>query len=261
MVQKINKGKSFGLTCNPKTGLSDKLLYIILAWCEKISDYVYCIVEKEGSARHCHIQIWIPKEKAKGDIKCQLDRFVEAHFKEEVVEWTKADKDHCNCVEFATLNWVEQYCNKNELKDDEYEIIIDKYPISMDVEETYYPSEAEQELIKLKANAKDKYLMELECMYLKDNKGIPPSHKMQLAMWLDIQCYDKRTLKPNMLSRNRIELKNNLFYYITRQTQGYAHSSKDEQKEFNEWNKAKTEYENKLIEEADKEDSGQWNSD
>lgn len=246
----IKKGKSFGITTRPKTGLCDALLYIILEWCEKISDYVYCITEKQGSERHCHIQIWIPKEKSKGDVKNQLDRFVQAHFKEEVVEWTKDDKKHCNNVDFCFNNWVEQYCNNNELKQDEYEIILDKYPINMDVEESYYPSLAEQELIKAKANAKDKYLMELECMYLKDNNDEPPSHKMQLAMWLDTQCYSKRTLKPNMLHRNRIELKNNLYYYLTRTTKGYAHSSKDEQNEYEVWIDAKEASEKK-----------EWNSD
>lgn len=257
----IKKGRSFGITSNPIYGMNDRLLYKILEWCEKISDYIYCITEKEGSERHAHIQIWTPKEKSIGDIKKQLDRIAEEDHKIEIVEWSKDCKKRCNKVKFAHNDWVEQYCNENELKKDEYEIIIDKYPINHDIEESYYPSEEEQQLIKNKANAKDKYLMELETMYLKDNNGEPPSHKMLVAMWLDTQCYQKRTLKASMLQRNRVELKTNLYYYMTKNTNGYAHSTKEEIKEHQDWENAKIEYEEKLIEDAKNENDEIWNSD
>ena len=241
------KGRSFGLTINPTNGLNDRLLYVILEWCEKISDYVYCIVEKEGASRHAHIQIWIKKEKSRGDVKKQLDRFAEDEFKLRTQEWRKCDKDHCNKIEFCYNDWVERYCNKNELKkDDDYEVIIDKYPISSEIEDSYYPSEEEQTAIKDKKNAKDAYLYELEAMYLKDNEGLTPTHKMQVAMWLDRQCYDKRTLKASMMQRNRVELKNNLWFYMSKCTSGHAHSTKEEMNEYTNWQEAKQEYENKL---------------
>ena len=145
----IARFRSFGITIRPRLGIAigGVLESTLLKSIHKLDYFSYCF-EKEGEARHVHIQLWFDEMKAKGDVKRIFERVCES----KITDWDNDQKRRCMCIKICYNNWIEEYCTENDLKDNNENLKFFKPPL---LEKDYYASEEDQIKLREKANAVD----------------------------------------------------------------------------------------------------------
>ena len=148
--------KSYCVTIRPKNGLDDKLLLALIKKTKKY-DFGFVCTEKEGEAKHAHIQIWLEHACAKGTISTAFQR-IQAKVDP---DWNDAaNRVMKSGVKIAYSDWYLDYCEMNDNKVDEEASNIEYYnppPNTLD----YYASEEDQNKILLKAKSSNKLFYEL----------------------------------------------------------------------------------------------------
>lgn len=198
--------KSFGITCRPRNGLNDVVCDALKAWCAK-QQYCTLITEKTGSERHAHIQVWFEDKKMKGDVKRVFIRICERL----IDDWDMAQKKFCVCVKICYNNWIENYCEDNDIKKDEFEILYDEKPLN---DESFYPSQEEQDKVLEKANAVDKGYYELSLKFYEWFKGVDITIGI-VAKFLAWAMYDEKIIRVRKDKRERVNLCTNLYLYVS----------------------------------------------
>lgn len=178
--------RSFAITLRPKMGVKKDgtLEKNVLKWCAD-QDYAIVCAEKELEERHLHIQIWLDKPRTKGNVKTffrrQLDKLDDGSI-------TK----HAICIKIAYSDWVEDYCEENELKPEDIQenIIYESIPLKTS---DYYASEEEQEKFKKIANAKDQQLCQLEEWWHEDmGQTYRPTLWNVSRFITKVMCFDRK---------------------------------------------------------------------
>lgn len=189
------KAKSFAVTVRPLNGFSSETEKRFLSWIQK-QDYGIAVIEMDGTpARHLHAQIWCRTARTKSSIKTSLQRMCKAT----ITDWNPSQERVLNQgVKFAYNDkFYQEYLLDNPAKPDEVIIIYDNVPVDR---MEFYPSLAEQESFKSKANAVDKkyhHLQELYMAYAKE-KGYPGFVRkwMVFEFYADAICGSKSVTVP-----------------------------------------------------------------
>lgn len=204
-----NEYNSFAFTVRPKNGMikESKLENAILSWCKK-QDYYFICAEKEDEARHLHGQIWNYKSSNKAVIVRALKRMYENHLED------------CDPAQLKVLSsgvkiayskdWIEEYLTKED------GWLLNNPP---EHEDLFYPSLEEQEKVKSSSNAVDKYFHRVSEMF----KEYYPEYKLLKDKWsrihkvsefLNDAMFKSKTLMVIREKRKKVELQENLRYYI-----------------------------------------------
>ncbi len=278
-----DKSKSFAITIRPSVGISPELEEKLLKIFTNIKDQdgVHIVSEKTGVERHLHIQLWFSEEKRKGDMKKKIERVLEKY-----PWWDVNHKRHCIKIKMAYNDWVSIYCEENEEKNDEFSVLMDKIPSHTP---QYYPSEKDQEKMLEAYSAVDQKYYLLKQKYLEyvnnqvnvimNNQDLSDSTmkikiqnlqiitKRKVAVFLSQSMFDDKNLKVVADRRKKIELCDNLYYYLKPQdpTIKYQFLSNDEKKiwETEEIEKTSLNHENKNLSNItiDEQSSVVWTED
>ena len=234
-----DQSRSFAITIRPSVGISpdlEKKLTKIFTN-TKHQDGVHIVAEKSGVERHLHIQLWFSEEKRKGDIKKKIERVLDKYD-----WWDVNHKRHCIKIKMAYNDWVQIYCEENEEKNDEFSVIIAEIPSHTP---QYYPSEKDQEKLLESYCAVDKkyYLLKEEFLKWQENQLLKCENQEDMENWriitkrkvaefLTDSMFLSKTQKVVADRRKKIELCDNLYYYIKPQnpTIKYDFLSNEEKK-------------------------------
>ncbi len=134
--------KSFAITIRPKNGISPggTLENNII---KKLKNYDYCSVfaEMENEARHIHCQIWLNKPCAIGTIKTAMVRIQERYDP----DWGESAKKVLRGgIKIAYSDWILDYCEENDLKEDDPNCLFHRVP---PMTSEFYATEEEQQKI------------------------------------------------------------------------------------------------------------------
>lgn len=218
--------KSFTITVRPLDGITDETVDAVKKWLIK-QGYAVAVLEKEGSARHLHAQIWYDTPKSKGDTCKALVRICERT----ITGFTDKEKRVLrNGVDIGYSDWYLDYLIENDNKEDNPNILIYNPP---DITSDYYASEEQQERIKTVSRAVDQRMAELEqkCIEylgkkeLKDNTII--SMKL-VAEFLADAMFVSRSIRCVLQQRDRKALCTTLHAYMNRQKDVYLFMDKSE---------------------------------
>lgn len=164
---------SFCITVRPRLGLKPRLEKALVKWIKKNItatrlDGAYMAIEKEGEARHAHIQLWYPKKIVRGNVCSPLVRMCATN----VSDWDPGQKKVLRGgVKMAYSDWYLDYLEDQPNKEaDFFEVVIDQPPLNTS---DYYPTEDEQEALKKKANSCNAGYHQLELLY----KAWAPEHE------------------------------------------------------------------------------------
>ena len=139
--------RSYCLTIRPRDGISEKTIEETKKWLLKCS-YSFAVLEKSANERHLHAQIWLEKERARGDICKQVQRICERT----IEDWDQSQlKVLRQSVRIAYSDWYLDYLAENDLKTTP-NIIVDNPPTKT---LEYYPTEEEQAQRVAVANSVD----------------------------------------------------------------------------------------------------------
>lgn len=206
--------RSYCFTVNPSQGVTPEMESALIKFCN--STYFIgsqMVIEKDGPARHAHIQTWTSEPKVKGDINNKLERVLKP--------FILTDNDYKaqirvlrNGTKIAYNNWINTYCLENDIKENDISIlVVDNRPSDS---EDYYPSEEEQNKCKRQANAVDQRLQKLELMFEEWwDQDTPISHCLIAAFLCDLS-FRSRQIAVMMKYSDRRNLVCALYHYITK---------------------------------------------
>lgn len=223
----MNTYRSFGITIRPRGGLTDVLQTALKAYCAKCN-YASMITEKEDSEKHAHIQVWCNDGKYKGDVKRAFVRICEKY----IDDWDIAQKKYCIYIKICYNNWIENYCEDNDIKIDDNEIIYDNKPL---YDEEFYPSMEEQDAVKSKINAVDKYYHDLSIKFndwILDNNSDKILDNITIgiiAKFLAWAMFDEKIIKVKKDKRDRINLCRNLYLYVSKNASAFDFLNKEDE--------------------------------
>ena len=151
MTEHADKFKSYCITVRPKAGLHGSYAEAIEKYIRKQKYFVYNY-EKEDEARHIHAQIFFDDPVRKSNIQTALKRIAEKHDK----DWDPASRKVL--VSGVKIAYNDNFMDNYITKDSEVETLNWNPPADT---EDYYPSEAEQNAVQARANARDQYFHRL----------------------------------------------------------------------------------------------------
>lgn len=202
--------RSYCLTIRPRDGISDKTISETTKWLHKCT-YSFAVLEKSEHERHLHAQIWLDKERARGDICKQIQRICERT----IEDWDQSQlKVLRQGVRIAYSDWYLDYLAENDLKTTP-NIILDNPPTTKTLE--YYPTEEEQAQRVAVANSVDPQFSKYEIDYL-EWLGDSSITLKSVAKWLLHSCVQIRTVKLPRLQRDREALCVALYAYVSKST-------------------------------------------
>lgn len=208
--------KSFAITVRPRLGITDVTIDAFKSWLAK-QNYSVAVLEMEAEARHLHAQIWLDEGRTKDDVGKAVKRICERT----IGDWDAAQsKVLRGGIKIAYSDWYLEYLVDNDDKKDDYtedgpkNVIINNPP---DKTEQYYPSEEEQEAVRLCSNAADpRFLkMEQEANKYFENLQLDITIK-NVAKWLCYVMFEERTMKVLVNQRDRTAICKTLYAYMTK---------------------------------------------
>lgn len=210
--------RSYCLTVRPLLGLSNETEDALITWLKKL-DYAYMCIEKTGSARHAHIQVWFKEPRARGDVCKALQR---------IAERTIEDFNSCqkkvlrNGVRIAYSDWYLDYLEENEKKVGD-EKGMEVYSVIPETTLDYYPSEEEQQKTQEMNNSVDPRFTKLEQQFYEWSDGLNYEITQDtVCNFLSDLMFNKRLIPVKVNKRDRVALAETLYLYITRATDGRA---------------------------------------
>lgn len=180
--------RSFAATVRTREGISEDALSAYLKWFK--DKLVFAVVEKEGSEKHLHFQVWYDEPKRRVDVDKQVKRIAKRH----TSDWDEAQAKHAVKVKVAYNDWYLSYLAENDLKPDDPNIIYNKPP---DDTVDYYPTEEEDERMLARASATDQFYHELKEKYDKyaeENEITNPTLR-NIARYLHHRQYVQKDMK------------------------------------------------------------------
>lgn len=202
--------RSYCVTVRPREGLSNATLEMLQKWLTR-QDYAVGVVEMSNEARHLHAQIWLNKPRARGDVNKQLQRILEAT----IIDFDRAQlKVLRSGTKIAYSDWYLDYLVENDTKDPAT-IVVNKPP---EATMGFYPTEEEQDEVRIRASAVDPKFAELEIKY---NHWSEERDDIQLtehnvAKFLCYAMYQERIIKVIVQQRDRTALCKSLYAYISK---------------------------------------------
>lgn len=201
--------KSFAITVRPRLGITNDTIDAIKSWLNK-QNHSVAVLEMEDEARHLHAQIWLDEGRTKDDVGKAVKRICERT----IEDWDAAQaKVLRGGIKIAYTDWYLEYLLDNENKENP-NVIINNPP---DKTEQYYPSEEEQEAVRLCSTATDPRFFKMEqdanVYFTKYDKEITLKN---VAAWLCYVMFEERTMKVLINQRDRTALCKTLYAYMTK---------------------------------------------
>lgn len=209
---------SFCITVRPKEGLKLKLETALVKWIRKNRDGLrldgaYMAIEKEGEARHAHIQLWYPKQIPRGNVCSPLVRMCEKH----VADWCPAQKKVLRSgVKMSYSDWYLDYLEDQPGKEaDSFLVVVDEPPSNTS---EYYPTEEEQEKLKKKANSVNSKYVHWEELYREwSGTTEPPKNEIPVAKFLSDMMFACDAIRVIADPRKRRQECSAFYYWLTRE--------------------------------------------
>ena len=181
--------KSFAITVRPKNGIKEEG-QLETQLINKLKKYDYCSIyaEMENEARHIHCQIWLNKPCAIGTIKTAMVRIQERYDP----DWGESAKKVLRGgIKIAYSDWILDYCEENDLKEDDPNCLFHRVP---PVTSEFYATEEEQQKIIDSSKSANKTYFKLRQELLENDtyEYFRPSKNMmksQPACWKIIGDY------------------------------------------------------------------------
>jgi len=208
----VPKYRSWCLTVNPTQGVAPNspTEEALVKYCKSFP-FAQMVCEKEGEARHAHIQIWLDTPTTKGDTNKKLERVLART----VPEWSQSQaRVFRSGTNIAYNDWVESYCIENDLKGTPV-IYVDNRPLDSD---PYYPSTEEQEAVQRRSQAIDQRMCTLELLFEEwwdQDSEITP---VLIGTFLSDMMFSSRKIACVNKAADRYALCKTLHAYITRTT-------------------------------------------
>ena len=222
----VNRYRSYCFTVRPTHGVTPEIELALIKFCK--STYFIgsqMVIEKEGEARHAHIQTWTEEPKVKGDLNNKLERIVKPFIVSEpdVKQQIHVLRDG---TKIAYNNWIQTYCLENDIKEDDASIlVVDERPVDS---EDYYPSQEEQDKCKRQSNAVDQRMQKLELLFEDWWDHDTPITLPLVATFLADMTNSARKIQCITKYADRRNLCVCLFNYITKSIDGsYFYKPKD----------------------------------
>ncbi len=205
--------QSFAITVRPRLGITDVTIDAFKSWLS-LQNYAVAVLEMEDEARHLHAQIWLEEKnkRTKDDVRKAVKRICERTIKDWDPAQTRVLRDG---IKPAYSDWYLEYLVDNDDKrNDHTNVIIDNPP---DKTEQYYPSEEEQEAVRLCSSATDPrfFKMEQDANKYFQEKQLDITIK-NVAKWLCYVMFEERTMKVLVNQRDRTAVCKTLYAYMTK---------------------------------------------
>lgn len=203
--------KSFAITVRPRLGITDVTIDAIKSWLAK-QNHAVAVLEMDDEARHLHAQIWLDEGRTKDDVGKAVKRICERT----IEDWDAAQsKVLRGGIKIAYSDWYLEYLVDNDDKGNDHTRVITNNP--PDKTEQYYPSEEEQEAVRLCSSATDPRFFKMEQDALKyfEEKQLDITIK-NVAKWLCYVMFEERTMKVLVNQRDRTAVCKTLYAYMTK---------------------------------------------
>lgn len=205
--------RSYAVTVRPLAGISEETITGFSKWFNK-QQYVVAVLEKEGSERHLHFQLWWDEAKTRGDVSKQVQR---------ICERTIPDFDRAQLkvlrggVKIAYSDWYLDYLTDNE---DKPRVLGHNLLMNVPPAQTmeFYPTEEEQEAIREKSGCLDNQMFDLEkgCITFCEERELELSELRSICIYLAHAQNVARIIKPIRREADRRALAKTLHSYINK---------------------------------------------
>ncbi len=211
--------KSWCITIRPKCGviIGSPLEIAFDKWIKKCKGGAYTF-EKEGSERHIQAQVFYEDNKLKQNIKKSLIRLVQNENTDP--DWSpSAAKVLGGGIRIAyNGDFIENYMAK-DLQGGAYEYI--NIPEN---EESYYPTQEEQKVVKEDAQSRNPFLLKMKRIWIAECVGIIPT-KFSVAKFLQRLFVEDR-ITGLLNARSRIKQRDMLYAYLCKDKTGDLYMTK-----------------------------------